>query len=287
MSVDVLDPLAGSSGPAAPSSSSVKTSAPKLAPRAAGALRRLRKVSGLFAVLVLWQLGASRGLLGSTTPTPAQVLTEAIRLLQSGELLGNLGVSLIRVLKGLAIGLSIGLVLGLFAGLARLGEDIIDAPVQAVRMLPHLALVPLFIIWFGIGETSKISLIAIGVIFPLYINVFHGIRGVDERLVESARSCGLGRLGLIRKVVLPGALPQILVGLRQSLGIAWLSLVVAEQSATSSGIGYLINQATQFMRTDTVFVVLVVYALLGLGTDLLVRTVERRALSWRRGLVAR
>jgi sulfonate transport system permease protein len=253
----------------------------------AGALRRLRRVSGLVAVLVCWQVGASRGLLGSTTPTPAQVLTEAARLLGSGELLGNLGVSLVRVLKGLAIGLSIGLVFGLFAGLARLGEDILDAPVQAVRMLPHLALVPLFIIWFGIGETSKISLIAIGVIFPLYINVFHGIRGVDERLVESAKSCGLGRLDLIRKVVLPGALPQILVGLRQSLGIAWLSLVVAEQSATSSGIGYLINQATQFMRTDTVFVVLMVYALLGLGTDLLVRAVERRALAWRRGLVAR
>jgi sulfonate transport system permease protein len=287
MSVDVLHPPAGPSGSAPPSSPPVKAPAPNPARKAAGALRRLRRVSGLFAVLILWQLGASRGLLGSTTPTPAQVVAEAIRLLGSGELLSNLAVSLVRVLKGLAIGLSIGLVFGLVAGLARLGEDIIDAPVQAVRMLPHLALVPLFIIWFGIGETSKISLIAIGVIFPLYINVFHGIRGVDERLVEAARSCGLGRVGLIRKVVLPGALPQILVGLRQSLGIAWLSLVVAEQSATSSGIGYLINQATQFMRTDTVFVVLVVYALLGLGTDLLVRIVERRALSWRSGLVAR
>jgi sulfonate transport system permease protein len=186
MSIDVLDPTAGSSPPPAPSPSPVRSSVPKHARKAAGALRRLRRVSGLLAVLVCWQLGASRGLLGSTTPTPAQVLTEAVRLLGSGELLGNLAVSLVRVLKGLAIGLSIGLVFGLFAGLARLGEDIIDAPVQAVRMLPHLALVPLFIIWFGIGETSKVSLIAIGVIFPLYINVFHGIRGVDERLVESA-----------------------------------------------------------------------------------------------------
>jgi sulfonate transport system permease protein len=288
MSIDVLHPPAGPSGSAPPPSPPpAKDTAPNSAPKAAWALRRLRRVSGLFAILILWQLGASRGLLGSTTPTPAQVVTEAVRLLGSGELLGNLAVSLVRVLKGLAIGLSLGLVFGLFAGLTRLGEDIVDAPVQAVRMLPHLALVPLFIIWFGIGETSKISLIAIGVIFPLYINVFHGIRGVDERLVESAKSCGLDRLGLIRKVVLPGALPQILVGLRQSLGIAWLSLVVAEQSATSSGIGYLINQATQFMRTDTVFVVLIIYALLGLGTDLLVRSVERRALSWRAGLVAR
>jgi sulfonate transport system permease protein len=290
VSINVLDTATGPpetvTAPARPTTKDARPS-PRAPRPAARLLRGTRRVSGLVAVLALWQLGASRGLLGSTTPSPGQVVAEGWRMLGSGELVGNLGVSLTRVLKGLAIGLPIGLALGLLSGLVRLGEDVVDAPVQAVRMLPHLALVPLFIIWFGIGETSKILLIAIGVIFPLYINVFHGIRAVDERLVESARSCGLGRVGLIRKVVLPGALPQILVGLRQSLGIAWLSLVVAEQSATSSGIGYLINQAVQFMRTDAVFVVLVVYALLGVGTDLIVRGVERRALAWRRGLVAR
>ncbi|MCP9948145.1 ABC transporter permease [Actinomadura madurae] len=227
------------------------------------------------------------GWLGSTTPPLSDVAVRGWEMLASGALFENLGVSLVRVLKGLAIGLPTGLALGLLSGLFRISEDIIDAPVQAVRMLPHLALVPLFIIWFGIGETSKVGLIAVGTVFPLYINVFHGIRGVDERLVESARTCGLGRFGLIRKVILPGALPQILVGLRLSLGVAWLTLVVVEQSATASGIGFVINQATQFLQMETVFLVLVVYALLGVSTDLLVRLIERRALAWRRGLVAR
>jgi sulfonate transport system permease protein len=242
-----------------------------------------RRAAGLVIVLALWQAGTAAGWLGSTTPSPAEVLTAARELIASGELAHHLGVSLTRVAKGLAIGLCAGLVLGLAAGLLRLAEDLVDAPIQALRMLPHLALVPIFIIWFGIGETSKIALIAIGPVFPLYLNVLHGIRGVDERLVESARSCGVGRLGLITRVILPGALPQILVGLRQALGIGWLSLVVAEQTATTSGVGFLMNDAREFLRTDIIFVVLVIYALLGLGTDLFVRLIERRALAWRRG----
>ncbi|MER6816168.1 ABC transporter permease [Spirillospora sp. NPDC000708] len=282
MSTDLLDPPRSAlPGPAAP------TAAGRSGALALSLLRRARKAGGLVAVLVLWEAGARAGWLGSTTPPVSDVAARGWEMASSGELFTNLGVSLLRVLKGLAIGLPLGLVLGLLSGLFRISEDVIDAPVQAVRMLPHLALVPLFIIWFGIGETSKVGLIAVGVVFPLYINVFHGIRGVDERLVESARTCGLGRLGLVRKVVLPGALPQILVGLRLSLGVAWLTLVVVEQSATASGIGFLINQATQFMQMDTVFVVLVLYALLGVSTDLLVRLIERRALAWRKGLVAR
>lgn len=243
----------------------------------------VRRVTGLIAVLVLWQVGATAGWLGTTTPSPTAVIDAARELIGNGELAHHLGVSLARVAKGLSIGLSAGLLLGLAAGLLRLAEDLVDAPIQSLRMLPHLALVPIFIIWFGIGETSKIALIAIGPIFPLYLNVLHGIRGVDERLVESARSCGVTRLGLIFRVILPGALPQILVGLRQALGLGWLSLVVAEQTATTSGIGFLMNDAREFLRTDVIFVVLVIYALLGLFTDLFVRLIERRALAWRRG----
>lgn len=252
-------------------------------PRVARRLTPARKISGLVAVLILWQVGASAGWLGTTTPSPTDVVTAARELIMSGELAHHLGVSLTRVAKGLAIGLTAGLLLGLAAGLLRLAEDLVDAPIQSLRMLPHLALVPIFIIWFGIGETAKIALIAIGPIFPLYLNVLHGIRGVDERLVESARSCGVGRIGLIVRVILPGALPQILVGLRQALGLGWLSLVVAEQTATTAGIGFLMNDAREFLRTDVIFVVLVIYALLGLATDLFVRLIERRALAWRRG----
>lgn len=251
--------------------------------RAAQTLTPARRLTGLVAVLAFWQAGASAGWLGNTTPSPTEVYAAAVELIGSGALAHHLGVSLGRVAKGLAIGLSAGLALGLAAGLIRLAEDIVDAPIQSLRMLPHLALVPIFIIWFGIGETSKIALIAIGPVFPLYLNVLHGIRNVDERLVESARSCGVGRWGLISRVILPGALPQILVGLRQALGIGWLSLVVAEQTATISGVGFLMNDAREFLRTDVIFVVLVIYALLGLGTDLFVRFIERRALAWRRG----
>lgn len=282
MSTDLLDPPRSAIPVAARVSTTARSGAVLLS-----LLRRARKASGLVAVLALWEIGARAGWLGGTTPPLSDVAVRGWEMLSSGELPENLGVSLVRVLKGLAIGLPAGLALGLLAGLFRIGEDIVDAPVQALRMLPHLALVPLFIIWFGIGETSKVGLIAVGAVFPLYINVFHGIRGVDERLVESARTCGLGRFDLVRKVVLPGALPQILVGLRLSLGVAWLTLVVVEQSATATGIGFVINQATQFLQMDTVFLVLVVYALLGVSTDLLVRLIERRALAWRRGLVAR
>ncbi|MEV1011982.1 ABC transporter permease [Streptomyces sp. NPDC049881] len=249
----------------------------------AALLRRLRRVSGLIAVLLLWWLGTAQGWLGSTTPSPGAVWDAGVELIRSGEYGHHLGVSLERVARGLAIGIPLGVLLGLLAGLTRSVEDVIDAPIQAFRMLPHLALAPVFIIWFGIGETSKTMLILIGPIFPLYINVLHGIRGVDNRLVEAARSCGLGRWGLTRRVILPGALPQIFVGLRQALGIGWLTLVVAEQTATTSGIGYLMTDAREFLRTDVMFVVLVTYALLGVLSDLLVRLLERRALAWRRG----
>ncbi len=282
MSSSVLDRHAAPPAPSPPPAAGDTVTAPAWR-RVLTALTPVRRVTGLVAVLVLWQVGATFGWLGSTTPSPAEVVRAAGELIGNGDLAHHLGVSLTRVAKGLAIGLSIGLVLGLAAGLLRLAEDLVDAPIQALRMLPHLALVPIFIIWFGIGETSKIALIAIGPIFPLYLNVLHGIRGVDERIVESARSCGVGRFGLIRRVILPGALPQILVGLRQALGIGWLTLVVAEQTATTSGIGFLMNDAREFLRTDVIFVVLVLYALLGLATDLSVRIVERRALAWRRG----
>jgi sulfonate transport system permease protein len=259
------------------------------APVAARARRQwfagVRRVSGLVAVVVLWQLLAARGLLGSMTPTPWQVVVAGYDLARTGDLAGNLWVSLSRVGRGLTIGLAAGLVLGLVSGLSRLGEDVVDAPVQALRMLPAVALAPIFVIWFGLGETSKVALIAIAPLFPLYINVLGGIRGVDNRLVEAARSCGVGRWSLIRRVILPGALPQIFIGLRQSLGVAWIVLVVAEQTATTSGLGVILNDAKDALRIDQMFVVVVLYALLGLATDALVRLLERRFLAWRRGFV--
>ncbi len=154
-----------------------------------------------------------------------------------------------------------------------------------LRTLPLFGLIPVFIVWFGIGELPKVLLIALGAAIPLYLNTFSGIRNVDAKLAEAGRSLGLTRAEMIRHIILPGALPQMLVGLRQSLGVAWLALVVAEQINANAGLGFMISQATQFLRNDVIFVALLVYCLLGLITDALVRLLERRALAWRRGLL--
>ncbi len=242
-------------------------------------------MSPLLLVLA-WQAASTLGLLSPRTlASPLQILLTGWGLLASGELPWHLAVSLGRVAAGLLIGLSVGAGLALIAGLSRLGEDVVDAPVQMLRTLPFLALVPLFILWFGIGETPKIALVALGTAFPIYLNLFAGIRGVEPKLAEMGRVFGLDRRGLLRHVVLPGALPSALVGLRYSLGVAWLSLVVAEQVNASAGIGYLINDARDFLRTDVIMVGLVLYALLGLLADGLVRVLECRLLAWRPAFV--
>jgi sulfonate transport system permease protein len=162
-----------------------------------------------------------------------------------------------------------------------LGDDAIDPPMQMLRTLPHLGLISLFITWFGLGETPKVTLIAMGACFPLYLNTLGGIRGIDRKVLEAARSMHLTHRQQIRHVVIPGALPQTLTGLRQSLGIAWLSLIVAETIPTEAGLGHMINEAREFLQVDVIVVGLAVYAALGLTTDAIVRYLERKALAWR------
>ncbi len=253
---------------------------------ASPALRMNRLISPL-VLLACWQAASSAGVL------PARILTSPWAVLQAGWALaatGALGhhllVSLARVVVGLAIGGSLGVAFALLAGLSRRGEAIIDAPLQMLRTLPFVGLVPLFILWFGIGETPKIALVALGSLFPIYLTLFGGIRGVDRKLVEAATIFGLGRFAIIRHVILPGALPAALVGLRYAMGIAWLSLVVAEQINAGAGIGYLIADARDFLRTDIIVVGLAMYALLGLAGDALVRVLERRVMRTRPGLIA-
>jgi sulfonate transport system permease protein len=243
-------------------------------------LRRAAVPAGLVA---LWQVGSSLGLIpAATLASPAHVASTGWDLIRSGELVDHLAISLRRAAIGLVIGGVAGLVLGTVAGLSRVGEELVDATVQMLRTIPFLALVPLFILWFGIGEASKIAVVAFGTAFPLYLNTYAGIRGVDAKLVESARVVGLGRWGMVRQVVIPGALPSILVGLRYSLGIAVIALVVAEQINATQGIGAMMSEAREFLRTDVIVVGLVVYSLLGLAADVVVRLLERRLLSWRR-----
>jgi sulfonate transport system permease protein len=243
-------------------------------------------------VLVVWQLVSQFGLISNQKlPSPTQVWSTAVSLVTQdsaayGTLQGALVVSLQRVAIGFAVGASIGLLLAVVAGLSRLGENAVDPLMQMLRTLPLFGLIPLFIVWFGIGVGPKLILIAIGAAIPLYLNAFAGIRSVDPKLGELSRVLQLTRRKLITRIVLPGAMPQILVGLRQSLGVAWLALVVAEQINTSAGLGFMISQATQFLRTDVIIVALLIYCILGLLTDWLVRILERRVLSWRRSFVA-
>ncbi|MBV9747322.1 MAG: ABC transporter permease [Acetobacteraceae bacterium] len=251
------------------------------------AVSSARRLASPLLLILLWQAGSMAGLIPARTlAAPSAILATAWSMLVSGDLLYHLLISLQRVLIGLALGVSAGALLALAAGLSRFGEDAVDAPMQMLRTLPHLALVPLFILWFGIGELPKVLLVALGAAFPVYLTLFAGIRGVDPKLAEAGRTLGLDRAGLIRHVILPGALPSALVGLRYAVGVAWLTLVVAEQVNANAGIGFLINDARDFLRTDVIVVGLLIYALLGLSADALVRVVERRALAWRPVLVS-
>jgi len=155
-----------------------------------------------------------------------------------------------------------------------------DTAVQMLRNIPHLALLPLTILWFGLGEESKLFLVALGVLFPIYVNTFHGVRSIDPGLLEMSELYGLTRRGVFRHVILPGALPSILVGLRYALGTMWLTLIVAETLGADAGIGYLALNAREFMQTDVVIVSILLYALLGKLADATARLLERRWLGW-------
>lgn len=244
--------------------------------------RPLRRAIGPLAVLLLWQGASATGLLPQEVLAgPAVVIASAEKLLAAGELQQAILTSLGRAAAGLAIGGSVAVMLAILSGLFRLGEDLIDSTMQMFRTMPVVALIPLLIIWFGIGEKPKIALIALATAFPLYLNVYAGIRNVDQKLIEVGQTLGLGRASLVWNVVLPGALPNALVGLRYSLGVAWLALVFGEQINASAGIGYLMNTARELFQTDVIVVCLVVYALLGLIVDAFVRFLERVLLSWR------
>jgi sulfonate transport system permease protein len=285
--------------PGSPALGAVPVGAHSVRDRAGGQVAgRRRWLSGWqrlispLVLLAIWQLVSVAGLISARKlPPPSRVVNTAATLITTnspayGTLQHALLASLGRMLLGFALGASVALALALVAGLSRRGEEAVDPLMQMLRTLPLFGLIPVFIVWFGIGQLPKLLLIGLGAAIPLYLNTFSGIRGVDGKLAELGQVLGLNRRELIRHVVLPGALPEILVGLRQSLGVAWLALVVAEQLNTNSGLGFMISQATQFLQNDVIFVALLVYTILGLLTDWLVRILERRALSWRRGLLA-
>lgn len=231
--------------------------------------------------LLFWEISSRTGLLSAKIlPAPEAVLKAAVSLIESGDLIRHLAVSFGRALQGLLIGGSIGFALGLLTGALPLLEKLLDSTLQMLRTIPNLALIPLVILWFGIGEEAKVFLIAIGVFFPIYLNTYHGVRTVDAGLKEMATVYGLRSGALFWNVLFPGALPSILVGVRFALGSMWLTLIAAEALAAESGIGFMTTTAREFMQTDIVVVGTLLYALLGKAADLLVRTLERRLLAW-------
>ncbi|WP_067931294.1 ABC transporter permease subunit [Alicyclobacillus kakegawensis] len=232
-------------------------------------------------VILAWQVAGTRGLLPeSVLPTPWLVLKAGVQLAKSGVLASDLAVSAGRAFLGLAIGGSVGLVLGLVCGVFRIAETLLDSLLQMIRTIPHLALLPLVILWFGVGEVAKVFLVALGVLFPMYLNTYHGIRSVDPGLIEMGKIYGLRTFALYRRIIFPGALPSILVGLRYALGIMWTTLIVAETIAANSGIGYMAMNAREFMQMDVVVLSIVLYALLGALSDVVARMLERRWLKW-------
>jgi len=235
-------------------------------------------------LLALWQLSSSLGWLSTRVlPAPLDVVTAGWTLAESGELWKHVKVSAGRALTGLAVGGGLGLAFGLLTGSVRWAETLLDSTFQMVRNIPALAMIPLVILWFGIDESAKLFLIAVSVFFPIYLNTFHGIRNVDPGLIEMGRTYGLSRWQLYRQIILPGALSSILVGLRFSLGLMWVILIVAETISAQAGIGYLTMNAREFLQTDIVLVGILLYAALGKLADLFARGLEQYWLRWHPG----
>ena len=244
--------------------------------------RSVERLAGVAALFVVWEVAARVGWLPpDVLAGPSTVLTAGWDLARDGTLAEALSTSLRRVAWGLGLGIPIGTLLALAAGLSRLGDDLVDANLQMLRFVPIIGLQPLLIVWLGVGETTKVSLIVLGVAFPVYVNTSSAIRAIDPRFLELAEVVGLGPWARIRRVVLPGSRAGFLVGLRLATGVAWLLLVFAEQINASSGIGYLMVRAQTFFQTDVIVVCLVTYAVLGLLSDGVVRALERRWLRWR------
>jgi sulfonate transport system permease protein len=232
-------------------------------------------------LLVAWELLVDGKVIAvRVLPAPSQVLSALVRLLRSGELLVHLSISFQRAALGFLIGGGAGLVLGFATGLSRTCEVLLDTPIQMMRNVPHLALVPLVILWFGIGEESKVFLVALGALFPIYLNTYHGIRSIDPGLLELAEVYQLDRRRVLTDIVVPSALPDILIGVRYALGLTWLTLIVAETIAARSGIGYMAMNAREFLETDVVVLSILLYALLGKAADSVARFLEQSFLGW-------
>jgi sulfonate transport system permease protein len=277
------------SAPSASAASDARGDGDLVTPHVPGSSTQRRGLDLLLRVSVpvllvgLWAWASASGALSDKVfPAPLAVWDTFITLSKDGTLWDNLSVSLRRAGLGFAIGGLLGLALGVGAGLFRLGDQLLDPTIQMLRTIPFLAIAPLLVLWFGIGELPKIIIIAAASAFPLYLNAYSGVRNVDRKVIEAGRTFGLGRLALIRHVILPEAVPSILVGLRLALAISLIALIVAEQSNAPKGLGFLMTSAQQFFQTDVLVLCILIYAVWGLAVDILVRVLERVLMPYRR-----
>ena len=231
--------------------------------------------------LVLWQIGCDQGWIARRTlPSPLGIAHAAWALALSGELFHHAAISCGRAFAGFAIGGTLGLLFGVLNGVSPLASRLFDTTLQMLRNIPHLAIIPMVILWFGIGEPAKLFLVAVGVFFPIYLNTYHGVRLVDAGLIEMGRVYRLSRFAMFWRVILPGAMPSVLLGVRYGLGIMWLTLIVAETISANAGIGYMTMNAREFLQTDVVLVGVLLYALLGKLADVVARGLERVCIAW-------
>jgi sulfonate transport system permease protein len=249
--------------------------------------RKKRRIEGTLpwlipiAIIIIWEVIVDAGMIDTTyVPSPSAVGSQAITLWQEGTLQQNIGISLYRATIGLLIGGTIGFTLGVANGLSRISNLLFNSTVQMVRNIPHLALIPLIIIWLGIGEPAKVTLVAIGVMFPIYINTLHGIQSIDPKLIEMGRSYQLSKWQMLTKIIFPGAMPTILMGIRYALGVMWTTLIVSETISSSSGIGYMETNAQQFLDMPTIFLAIIIYAILGKVSDWIAALLESIMLDW-------
>jgi len=247
----------------------------------------LRLILPLILFALWWILTATKVITSTTFASPRSTWDAFTFLLLHQDLIGDIGVSAARAGAGLLIGGGVGLILGVTVGLFRLGEELLDSSMQMLRTLPFPALIFLFIFWYGIGEVAKVLLIALAALIPMYLNTSNGVRNVDRRVVEAARSFGLRGRRLVRQVVIPLAMPSILNGLRFAAGISVIALVFAETIAANQGIGYLVEQASSLQQIPNLVVCIIIYALLGITADVLVRVLERYSMPWRRHMAIR
>ncbi|MFD3490373.1 ABC transporter permease [Streptomyces sp. NPDC058690] len=268
--------------PAAPAVAVARSTRRRLGPGRSLPFGRL--IGPVLVVAVWWGASAVGYLDPRILSGPGAVVSTATDLIQSGRLQDNVLISLQRAGLGLFFGVAAGVILAVAAGLSRTGEYLLDGPLQIKRAIPSLAMLPLLILWLGIGEQMKVTVIALGVAVNMYINTYSSLTGIDSRYVELAEGLDLSRRQFIRKVVVPGSLPGFFVGLRLGVTASWLGLIVVEQINATSGIGYMMFQAQQYAQSDVIIVGLVAYGIFGFASDAAVRAVERRALSWRRTL---